>query len=92
MNFFLTDRELIDVERVVDLEHWSSYESTSKTKLGNEEDIELLIVKGSKGRYSYAQGSGDEESLKNFVDLQMSQPFKRMKGPLEEAFNFEVDL
>ena len=49
----------------------------------------MLIIKGTKKKYSYYLGYGDEESIANSVEMGMSQPFKRLKADIINSWKFE---
>lgn len=83
LNFFIIDREKINVSHIVDHENWPSNDELDEA---NTEFVEVLIIKGPKQRHSYYKGYGDEESLKNYVDMGMSRPFKKMKDILLNSY------
>lgn len=85
MNFFITDRSSLDLSRVIEVD------TASDTEFQNDEYVEMMIIKGARKRYSYYKGSGDEDSLKNYIDMGMSQQFKKLVEPLEDAFVFAAD-
>ena len=85
MNFFITDRSSLDIEKVINVE------SHSVTDFQNDEYVEMMIIKGARSRYSYYKGFGDEDSLRNYIDMGMSQQFQKLEGPLQDAFIFEAE-
>jgi len=82
MNFFITDRSYLDLSKVIG-------DEPSYGEFQNDEYVEMVIIKGARGRYSYYKGSGDEDSLRNYIDMGMSQQFKKLVMGLQDAFVFD---